>query len=83
VGIAVKITNLLQGTGQGLRFESCTVSIDTTSGGSGLFNLIDSTATNTSSVVNAPASASTSTQNSLLLENVVVDSSVPAVRLNP
>jgi glucan 1,3-beta-glucosidase len=81
--MAMKITSLLQGTGQGLRFESCSVGIDTTSGGSGVFNLIDSTATNTSVVVNSPASDNTSTQNSLLLENVIVDSSVPAVRLNP
>ncbi|TVY68952.1 Glucan endo-1,3-beta-glucosidase [Lachnellula suecica] len=78
VQTAVSITSLVQGTGQGLRFEGCTVGIDTTSGGNGLFNLIDSTATNTSTVMNTAAFSSSNTQNSLNLENVIVDSSVPA-----
>jgi len=77
----VKINSLVVGTGQGLRFEDCAVGIDTTSGGNGLFNLIDSTAANTSVVVKSGATSTP--QGSLVLENVIVDSSVPAVCLSP
>ncbi|KAK3356868.1 family 55 glycoside hydrolase [Lasiosphaeria hispida] len=75
VATAVKLTSLLQGTGQGLRFDSCKIGIDASSG-VGLFNLIDSTATNTSTLV--LASAASTASGSLVLENVMVDSSVPA-----
>lgn len=76
--IGIYISSLIQGTGQGLRFENVTTGIDMTSGGSGMFNLIDSTAVNTSVLVNT--TAANSTQGSLVLENVMVDASVPAVR---
>jgi glucan 1,3-beta-glucosidase len=77
VKTAVKVTSLVQGTGQGLRFEDCVAGIDTSGGGSGTFNLIDSTATNTSVVVNAGATSTP--QGSLVLENVIVDASVSSV----
>jgi len=73
----VKITSAVHVTCQALRFEGCTVGIDTASGGNGLLNLIDSTAENTTTLVNAVTT--TSSQGSLVLENVIVGSSVPAV----
>jgi len=78
VGTGVKVSSMVHGTFQGLRFEGCTVGIDTTSGGNGMLNLIDSSASNTSTLVNAPGT--TTVQSSIVLENVIVDSSVIAVR---
>jgi len=80
VGMGVRITSAVHVTAQALRFEDCAIGIDTSSGGNGLLNLIDSTATNTTALVNS-APATTSAQNSLVLENVIVDSTVPAVGL--
>ncbi|KAJ4367429.1 hypothetical protein N0V83_007011 [Neocucurbitaria cava] len=74
VSTGVLVTSMVHGTFQGLRFEGVSVGVDTTSGGSGLLNLIDSTASNTTTLVNAPST--TNAQNSMVLENVVVDSSV-------
>ena len=68
----------MQCTGQGLRFEGVTTGVDTTGNTVGLFNLIDSTASNTQAVIAADATQS-SMQGSLVLENVIVDSTVPAV----
>src|SRR3569833_1001385 len=80
VATGVKVTSAVHITAQSLRFEGCTVGIDTTSGGNGLLNLIDTTAANTSTLVNAPTT--TSTQSSMVVENVIVDSSVSVVRDN-
>ena len=74
----IRLVSVLQATAQGLTFEGCSVGIDASTGGSGMLNLIDSTATNTSVLV-AAAAASNSTSGSLVLENVNVDGSVPAV----
>lgn len=73
----MKVTSAVHVTGQALRFEGCSVGVDTTSGGNGLLNLIDSTAENTTTLVNA--ATTTSSQGSLVLENVIVGSSVPEV----
>ncbi len=78
VKTGIKISSLLQGTAQGLRFEGCSIGIDATSG-SGMLSLIDSSATNTSVVVAAAAMSASSVTGSLVLENVNVDDSVPAV----
>ncbi|KAK1751241.1 glycoside hydrolase family 55 protein [Echria macrotheca] len=72
----IKIASAVHITGQGLRFEDCSIGVDTTSGGNGLLNLIDSTASNTTTLVNAAPTTAGSTQNSLVLENIMVDSSV-------
>jgi hypothetical protein len=69
---------VLQATAQGMRFEGCSVGIDASSG-SGMLSLIDSSATNTSVVVAAAAMSSSSVTGSLVLENVVADSTVAAV----
>jgi hypothetical protein len=71
----MKIVQLLMGTGQGFRFEGVTTGLDTTASGVTHFNLIDSSATRTNTVVSAAAGST----NSLVLENVVVDSTVPIV----
>ncbi|KAK3898482.1 glucan endo-1,3-beta-glucosidase [Staphylotrichum tortipilum] len=77
VKTGIKISSLLQGTAQGLRFEDCSIGIDASSG-SGMLSLIDSSATNTSVVITAAAMSSSSVTGSLVLENVNVDSSVAA-----
>ena len=64
-------------TAQALRFEGCKTGIDTTSGGNGLLNLIDTTASNTAALVDAPTTSTV--QSSIVIENVIVVSSVPAV----
>lgn len=69
------------GTGQGLRFENVQVGIDARGGGSGFFALIDSTATNTTMVV--AEDQQQFTMGSLVLENVMVDATVPAVSPDP
>lgn len=75
----VKVTSIviLHETFQGLQFEGCTIGIEITSSGSGILNLIDSSASNTTTSVNAPAT--TTVQSPMVLENVIVDSSVGAV----
>lgn len=77
VTTGIRIVNLLQATAQGLTFEGCSVGIDASSGGSGMLNLIDSTATNTSVVV--AAAELNGVSGSMVLENVIVDDSVPVV----
>lgn len=77
IATGLKLTNLNSGTGQGLRFENVQVGIDARGGASGFFALIDSTATNTSMVV--AEDQQQFTMGSLVLENVMVDSTVPAV----
>jgi glucan 1,3-beta-glucosidase len=72
------LKQVVQATGQGLRFEGVTTGIDTTgSNSNGILSLIDSSATNTSTLINAGTTSTAS--NSLVLENVIVDSSVAAV----
>ena len=71
----MKITQLVIGTGQGFRFEGVTTGLDTTANGTAHFSMIDSSATNTTTVV----SAAPFSYNNLVLENVVVDSTVPVV----
>ncbi|KAH8647050.1 glycoside hydrolase family 55 protein [Tricladium varicosporioides] len=73
----LKMTQVVQATGQGLRFEGCTTGIDTTGSTNGMFNLIDSTAVNTQTVINA--GTTTTAWNSLVLENVIVDSTTVKV----
>jgi hypothetical protein len=78
VGTAVKVTDTLtQATVQGLRFEGCTIGIDASSGGSGHLSVLDSSAVNTPTFL--VAATTTSLQGSLVLENVMIDSSVSAV----
>jgi glucan 1,3-beta-glucosidase len=79
VATGVKVVSAVHMTAQGLRFEGCTVGIDTTSRGNGHLNLIDSTAADTKTLVNA--ATTTTVQGSMVLENVVVNSTVPVVRL--
>lgn len=76
VATGIRIINLLQATAQALSFEGCSVGIDASSG-SGMLNLIDSTATNTSVFV--AAAELNGAAGSLVLENVLVDDSVPVV----
>ncbi|KAK3321756.1 glycoside hydrolase family 55 protein [Apodospora peruviana] len=78
VDTGIRLTSILQVTGQGLRFEGCGTGVDATSGRAGLFNFIDSTATNTSTLLKAAALSSGSVTGSLVLENLIVDSSVPS-----
>ncbi len=73
----VKVISAVHITAQALRFEGCIIGIDTTSGGNGLLNLIDSSATNTSSLASAPKTSTA--QGSIVVENTLVDASVPAV----
>ncbi len=80
MGIGLKLDKLFEGTGQGLRFESCQVGVDTSNNNTGFFALIDSSATNTNILFNA--SNSPNAQGSIILENVVVDSSVASVSSN-
>jgi glucan 1,3-beta-glucosidase len=68
---------MLLGTGQGLRFEGVTTGVDSTATGTAHFNLIDSSATNTKTVFAGAAAA----VNTVVLQNVQVDSTVPAVSL--
>ena len=68
------LEKLFEGVGQGLRFESCRVGIDSTNNNTGFFALIDSSATNTQILWNAADSPMA--QGSLVVENVVVDASV-------
>ncbi|KAH6848217.1 glycoside hydrolase family 55 protein [Chaetomium sp. MPI-CAGE-AT-0009] len=76
VKTGIRLVNVLQATAQGLRFEGCSVGIDASTGNTGMLNLIDSNATNTSVVVHAAASSGV--PGSLVLENVIVDDSVAA-----
>jgi glucan 1,3-beta-glucosidase len=78
VETGIRLVSVLQATAQGLTFEGCSVGIDASTGGSGMLNLIDSTATNTTVLV-AAAAASNGASGSLVLENVSVDDSVLAV----
>jgi len=68
---------MLLGTGQGLHFERVTTGVDSTAPGTAHFNLIDSSATNTKTVFAGAAAA----VNTVVLQNVRVDSTVPAVSL--
>jgi glucan 1,3-beta-glucosidase len=72
---------MVTATGQGLRFEGVTTGVDTTGNTIGNFNLIDSSASNTQAVLSADTTTTTM-QGSLLLENVIVDSTIPVVSQN-
>lgn len=80
IATGLKLTSMNSGTGQGLRFENVQVGIDARGGGSGFFALIDSTATNTSMLV--AEDQQQFTMGSLVLENVMVDSTVPVVSIS-
>ncbi|KAK4190867.1 glucan endo-1,3-beta-glucosidase [Podospora australis] len=75
VKTGIRIVSLLQATAQGLTFDGCSVGIDASTGSSGMLNLIDSTATNTSVLV-ATAASLNNVSGSVVLENVNVDDSV-------
>lgn len=70
---AINVTSLVQATGQGVRFENVTTGIDAISGGNNIFNLIDSGASGTQIVL------ATTSGSGVTLENVIVNSTVPAV----
>ncbi|KAJ3498335.1 hypothetical protein NLG97_g1205 [Lecanicillium saksenae] len=72
--IGLKLDKLFEGTGQGLRFESCKVGIETTNNNTGFFALIDSSATSTEILWNSAGSSTA--QGSMVIENVKVDASV-------
>ncbi|KAJ2978076.1 hypothetical protein NQ176_g4021 [Zarea fungicola] len=72
--IGLKLDKLFEGTGQGLRFESCKVGIETTNNNTGFFALIDSSAANTNILWNSAGSSTA--QGSIVIENVKVDGSV-------
>ena len=74
----IKLTSVAQATVQGCRFENVKVGVDTTGGGNQMLNLIDSTAINTQALVSADANPTTAS-GSMALENINVDSTVPAV----
>ena len=80
IDIGLKLDKLFEGTGQGLRFESCRIGVDTSNNNTGFFALIDSSATDTKVLFNAADSPTA--QGSIVLENIVVDSTVPAVRIS-
>jgi glucan 1,3-beta-glucosidase len=75
----VKLKQMLLGTGQGLRFEGVTTGIDSTATGTAHFNLIDSSAKNTKTVFAGADNA----LNTVVLQNVQVDSTVQAVSYSP
>ncbi|GJN81868.1 exo-beta-1,3-glucanase [Purpureocillium lilacinum] len=72
--IGLKLDKLFEGTGQGLRFESCKVGIETTNNNTGFFALIDSSASDVGILWNSAGSSTA--QGSMVLENVRVDGSV-------
>ena len=72
------MTSVAQATVQGCIFDGVKIGIDTTGGGNQNLNLIDSSAKNTSALVSADAAPKT-TSGSMVLENVIVDSTVLAV----
>ena len=76
--IGLKLDKLFEGVGQGLRFESCSVGVETTNNNTGFFALIDSSATDVDIIWNA--AASTTAQGSMVIENVAADDSVKSVR---
>lgn len=76
--IGLKLDKLFEGTGQGLRFESCKVGVETTNNNTGFFALIDSTATRVGILWNSAGSSTA--QGSMVLENVNVDKTVKSVR---
>ncbi|KAK0622666.1 glycoside hydrolase family 55 protein [Immersiella caudata] len=81
VKTAVKLARIVQGTGQGLEFRNCNVGVDATGGGSGMFSLIDSTATNTTTLVLADELSTgnrSASSGFLVLENLIVDATVGA-----
>jgi glucan 1,3-beta-glucosidase len=71
----IKVKQMLLGTGQNLHFDRVTTGVDSTAAGTAHFNLLDSTATNTKTVFAGAAAA----VNTIVLQNVRVDSTVPAV----
>lgn len=77
MNIGIRIDSLFEGSFLGMHFESCNIGIDTSNGDTGFLAIVDSTAVNTKVVVNA-ASLDQS-QSSLVIENLNVDSSTPAV----
>ena len=79
--IGLKLDKLFEGTGQGLRFESCRVGVESSNNNTGFFALIDSSASDVDILWNSPASSTA--QGSMVIENVRVDSSVRSVSRAP
>jgi glucan 1,3-beta-glucosidase len=71
----IKVRQMLLGTGHDLHFDGVTTGIDSTAAGTAHFNLLDSSAKNTKTLFSGAASA----VNTIVLQNVQVDSTVPAV----
>jgi len=83
VKTGIRLVSLVQGTGQGLVFDNCDVGIDATAPGLGMFSLIDSQATNTSSLLTtfAKTNSSAAHTGSLVLENIQVDNTSTTVSI--
>jgi hypothetical protein len=60
-----------------MRFESCNIGIDASSNGVGVLSVLDSTATGTPLFLTI--ASTNNTQNSLIMENIIVDSTVTSV----
>ncbi|KAF2272161.1 glycoside hydrolase family 55 protein [Westerdykella ornata] len=75
VETGIKPANVVQMTVQGCRFEDVTTGVDMSGGTLRLLNMIDSTASNTETLVKADEKQS-GTVGSIVLENVLVDSTV-------
>lgn len=78
VTTGIKPSNTVQMSVQGCRFEDVSVGVDMSYGSLGLLNLFDCTAAKTQALVLSDA-AQTNAAGSIVLENVIVDSSVGAV----
>lgn len=80
VTTGIKPTNSVQYMVQGCRFEDVTTGVDMSGGTLGQLTMIDSSGANTQVLVKTDATQSTAV-GSIVLENVNVDSTVPAVGL--
>ncbi|KAF2830766.1 family 55 glycoside hydrolase [Ophiobolus disseminans] len=77
VTTGVRPTNTVQMSIQGCRFEGVGTGVDMSGGTLGMLNMFDATAVSTQALVLADA-AQTTSQGSIVLENVAVDGSVVA-----
>lgn len=78
VRTAIRPTNMVHLMIQACRFEDVATGVDMSGGTLGQLTIIDSTATNTPVLVNTDANQRAAL-GSIVLENIVVDSTVPAV----
>lgn len=81
VETGIRPVSMVQMTVQGCRFEGVTTGLDMSGGTLGSLNMIDSTASDTEALVWTDANQ-TSTVGSIVLENVLVDSTVSSVSRN-